>query len=77
MNVTVQNSEEPAFLAYAVILLPASCPLVRIPPSCAFVDYRGDRLPEPKKELKCLVGNPLSKGKKVSGSHCFLCSLDQ
>jgi hypothetical protein len=80
MKVTVQNSEEPAFLAYALILLPASCPLVRLPPSCEFVDNRDDevaRRPEIQKKLKCLVGNPLSKGKQVSGSHCYLISLDQ
>jgi len=78
--VTVQNSAEPAFLAYALILLPASCPLVRVPPSCELVDNRDDDVagrPEPRKELKCLVGNPLSKGKKVNGSHCYLFSLDQ
>jgi hypothetical protein len=78
MKVTVQNSEEPAFLAYALILLPA--PLVRHPPACEIVDSRDDevaRRPEPKKQLKCLIGNPLSKGKKVSCSHCHLFSLDQ
>jgi len=67
MKVTVQNSGEPAFLANVRILLPAACPLVRLPPSCEFVDNRDDevaRRPELKKELKCLVGNPLSKGKK-------------
>jgi hypothetical protein len=80
MEVTVQNLGEPAFLAYALILLPASCPLVRLPPSCELVDNRDDegaRRPELKKELKCLVGNPLSKGKKVSSNHCYLFSLDQ
>jgi len=80
MNVTVQNSAEPAFLAYALIVLPASCPLVRLPPSCEFVENRDDeeaRRPEPKKGLKCLLGNPLSKEKKVNGSHCYLFSLDK
>jgi len=80
MKVTVLNLGEPAFLAYALILLPASCPLLRLPPSCEFVDNRDDegaRHPELKKELKCFVGNPLSKGKNVSIIHCYLFSLDQ
>jgi hypothetical protein len=80
MNVTVQNWAEPAFLAYAKILLPASCPLARLPQSCEINNIYDDedaRHPEIKKELKCLVGNPLSNGKKVSGSHCYHFSLDQ
>jgi hypothetical protein len=80
MDVIVQNWGEPAFLAYALVLLPASCPLVRIPHSCEIEDKYDDEAaqhPEPKKEMKCLVGNPLSTGKQVSDSHYYIFSLDQ
>jgi hypothetical protein len=69
VSVTVWNSGDPAFLAYAVISLPASCPLARAPGTCQIFDVYDDDddvRTAPRKELKCLIGNPLSSGMKVS-----------
>lgn len=65
LSVSVRNSGEPAYLAYAVISLPASCPLVRVPKTCKISD--GDAKTAstaPAKELRCLMDNPLRKGMK-------------
>ncbi|PNF29707.1 hypothetical protein B7P43_G13071, partial [Cryptotermes secundus] len=68
LRVVVQNSEEPAFLAFAVIYLPTSCPPVRVPNACKMSDGEDETAPTtrtaPKKELRCLVANPLRKGVK-------------
>jgi hypothetical protein len=75
INVTVWNSGEPAFLAYAFISLPAPCFLVRVPDTCHICDGDGDGDDDDDednaksastKKLCCLMGNPIHEKEKVS-----------
>jgi hypothetical protein len=67
LRVAVWNSGEPAFLAFAVISLPASCSLVRVPNACKISDDDAKTATTaPTKELRCLMDNPLREGVKVN-----------
>jgi hypothetical protein len=68
LRVSVENRQEPAFLAHAVISLPAPCSLVYFPHSCKILDDVNK--PASVTELKCPMGNPLAGGKEVSFLLC-------